>query len=61
MNINEIKLAIVAKKNEAANRVLNDNLADKAEYRYMQGYIQGLEAAYSFVKQLGVQKIEDDE
>lgn len=61
MNINEIKLTIVAKKNEAVSSLVNNNLLDKAEYRYLQGYIHGLDSAYLFLQQFGINKIEDDE
>lgn len=61
MTLNEVKLSIIAKKNEAVSGLVNGNLEDKAAYRYVQGYIHGLDAAFVFLQQLGITKIEDDE
>lgn len=59
MEINQVKLAIVAKKNEAVSGLVNNKHENLADARYLQGIIHGLDAAFSILKQLEFQQVKD--
>lgn len=50
--INQLKKLINEKKNETVSSLVNLNSESVASYRYMQGYVHGLDAVFSFIKQL---------
>lgn len=50
MDINDIKLAIEKKKNEAVFSLVN-GANDLEKYRELQGYIRGIDAAFLVIKQ----------
>jgi len=59
--INRLKQLIQNKKNETVSGLVNTNSEFVADYRYLQGYIHGLDAVFSFVKQLEAEEREHED